>query len=130
VEAAAVDLVARVQAATAQARELAAVVRLPNRNYRYRMAQVTPLQLAQAGRAQLVVVRGLPALILFLVLLRQPAVVLELMAMEETAARAAAQSLPQLEVEQQGKATMERKDTITALEMLRAAGVVEQAQLV
>jgi hypothetical protein len=35
-----------------------------------------------------------------------------------------------LEVEQQGKATMERKDTITALEMLRAAGVVEQAQLV
>jgi paraquat-inducible protein B len=50
--------------------------------------------------------------------------------MEVAAARAAAQPLPQLEVEQQGKATMERKDTITALGMLRAAVAVAQAQLV
>jgi hypothetical protein len=78
----------------------------------------------------LAVVRGLPGQILFLVPLLLPVVVLEQMAMQVAVDRAVALPLPQLEVEQQGKATMERKDTITALEMLRAAGVVEQAQLV
>ena len=75
------------------------------------------------------VVRGYPALIRFSVLLRQPAVVLELMAMEEAAARAAAQFQAQLEVEHQGKATMEAQVTTAARAMLLAAEVVEQAQL-
>jgi len=56
-------------------------------------------------------------------------VVLELMAMEEAAARAAAQSRAQLEVEQQGKDTMEAQVTTAARAMLLAAEAVALAQL-
>ena len=94
------------------------------------MALRTQSQLAQDSRAQLAAVRGLPALIRFSAPLLQQVVVLELMAMEVTAARAAAQSQPQLEVEQQGKAKMEERATTTARVMLLAVEEVVLVQLV
>jgi hypothetical protein len=94
------------------------------------MAQVTPLRLALVGRAQLVVAQERLAQILFSAPLLQQVVVLELMAMEVTAARAAAQSQPQLEVEQQGKAKMEERATTTARVMLLAVEEVVLVQLV
>jgi hypothetical protein len=78
----------------------------------------------------LAVVRGLPALILFLVLLRQPVVVLEQTATQEAAARAAAQSQAQLEVERLDKAKMEARATTTARVMLLAVEEVVLVQLV
>ena len=126
----AVDLVARVQAVIAQARGLAVAVRLLNCNYRYRMAQVIPLQLALAGRAQLAVGRELPAQILFLAPLLQQVVVTEQTAMPVAAARAAALAQPRLEVERQGKALMVLKVTIAVQVILLAAAAVAQAQLV
>ena len=69
-------------------------------------------------------------LIRFSVLLLLPVVVLELMAMEVAAARAAALALPQLEVGQLGKAKMEERVTTTALVMLLAVEEVVLVQLV
>jgi len=125
-----VDLVARVQAATAQARELAAAVRLPNRNYRYRMAQVTPLQLARAGRAQLAVALARRGQTLFLVPSLRLVVVTEQMAFRAAVDRAAAQSQARLAAEQLDKAKMEARATTTARVMLLAVEEVVLVQLV
>ena len=68
--------------------------------------------------------------ILFLIPLLLLVVVLELMAMQEAADRAAAQSQAQLEVEQFDKAKMEVLATTTARVMLLAVEEVALVQLV
>jgi hypothetical protein len=80
--------------------------------------------------AQLAVALARRDQILFLVPSLRLVADTEQTATQEAAARVEVQSQPQLELEHQGKATMERKDTIVVRVMLPAAVVVAQVQLV